>query len=327
MPQTPPPFSIPTPGPDPDRSKTRRTCWLLVLTLWISSAVTAAQNGSGAQPSPAQRLFSEPEAERMRALAEQQPPATQVLWLETQHESFLGLFEAAERPQPRGRVLLLPHDRTHPDWPGAMQTLRRTLPAEGYTTLAIALPDEPLPLLPLLDPPASAASEANDSLPLDDHARRIRERIDAALAYLERVSGPLYLVGEGSGGYWVVHALLQSQPGGTPILINARQPITPKMPPLHEAVARLSGPALDLVQTPLAPGAEALDAWRLRRASARRAGLETYLGVRLPPQVGSKAAIQPRLRSQILALIEKHLEPARQKAPAPKPAAINQPPG
>jgi len=289
-----------------------------------------------ADPAPAsngaERLLPDKEQERMMALSASQPVSTEVLWLETQHESFLGLFQPANQPQPRGGILLLPHDRTSPDWPGAMQTLRRGLPDKGWHTLAIALPDEPLPILPRFDS-ASAASDsgaAKGAAPLQDHFQRIAQRIEVGLNTLrQRGVQKIYLVGEGSGGYWASRYLDEHDEQALyPILIDATQPTTPAMPLLQRLTEKQRLPALDLyhgnglARDPIEQQA------RLRADSAKRAGLPAYLSVRMAPRAGDWRQTDPRLLAVVSGLIERHLEKATQpKAAPPAAAPSNRRPG
>jgi len=253
----------------------------------------------------------------MMALAGSQPPETEILWLETQHESYLGLFEPANRPQPRGGALLLPHDRTSPDWPGAMQTLRRGLPDKGWHSLAIALPDEPLPLLARFDASAAPPGAAAEADPLQDHYQRIAQRIDVALSALKgRGVERVYLIGEGSGAYWAGR-YLSEHPGQQlyPVLIDAVQPTTSAMPPLHRVTERLQLPALDLYHGS-GLGREPVEQQaKLRADSAKRAGLNQYLSVRMPPRAGDWRQTEPRLLSLVAGLLERHMEQALQAPP------------
>ncbi len=255
----------------------------------------------------------------MIALAASQPASTTPLWLETQHESYLALYQPANRPQPRGGVLLLPHDRTSPDWPGAMQTLRRGLPDKGWHTLAIALPDEPLPLLPRFES-ASDAATSNEESPLQDHYLRISQRIETALAALrERGATKIYLIGEGSGGYWT-NRYVSEHLGEQlyPILIDASEPNT-AVQPLHQLTDALSMPALDLYHGDGLGQTAAARAAKLRADAARRAGHSSYFSVRMPPQADDWRQTDPRLLSLISGMIDKRLEAASQPQPQPEP--------
>lgn len=299
---------------------------LLPLCLLLSSLATQA-----ADPPPnatSERLLADKEQERMMALAANQPPATTPLWLETQHESYLGLFQPANQPQPRGGILLLPHDRTSPDWPGAMQTLRRGLPDKGWHTLALALPDEPLPILALI--PASTAS-ASEEDPLKDHFVRISQRLDVAIKALqERGANRIYLVGEGSGGYWAMRYIADHLGQQLyPILIDAAQPNTPATPPLYRLTETLQLPVLDLYHGN-GLGLEPVEQQaRLRNDSAKRGGLSQYLSVRMPPRAGDWRQTEPRLLALVSGLIERHMEKALQPEPTPveAPRKRNRKPG
>ena len=192
---------------------------------------SAAVSDSGSDP----RILPDLEQERLSALANSQRPGTQTLWLETAHESFLGLYKPANRPIAQGAVLLLHHDRTSADWPGAITTLRSGLPDQGWHTLSVALPDEPEYIPPRVDnvtlsisdndtntdtvennqaaaPTEQQPTESDDKLA--DHYQQISARIEAGLAQLQQQQPEkLVVIGEGSGAYWALRFAVDKQQG------------------------------------------------------------------------------------------------------------------
>lgn len=66
----------------------------------------------------------------------------QVHWFnEGTKEAFLGLYTEEFGEQPQGYALVLHDNQQHPDWPGLVNHMRSQLPAGGWSTLAISLPD------------------------------------------------------------------------------------------------------------------------------------------------------------------------------------------
>lgn len=68
---------------------------------------------------------------------------TEIHWFrEGQESRFLGLFTPEHGEKPQGYALILHDNQQHPDWPGLIRTLRLQLPAGGWSTLSISLPDQ-----------------------------------------------------------------------------------------------------------------------------------------------------------------------------------------
>lgn len=88
----------------------------------------------------------------------------EVLWLEAGGQKFLALFQSAAKEEANGAVILLHDSGENPIWPEAIEAVRRTLPAHGWHTLAIALPTPVPPAvpersLPVYTPPAAPPPE------------------------------------------------------------------------------------------------------------------------------------------------------------------------
>lgn len=67
----------------------------------------------------------------------------EVITLETENESFYGLFLEEESGNPQGAILILHDNQQHGHWPKVIAPIREYLPQFGWTTLAIELPDTP----------------------------------------------------------------------------------------------------------------------------------------------------------------------------------------
>ncbi|RDE19862.1 DUF3530 family protein [Motiliproteus coralliicola] len=299
---------------------------LFLSMTWVAQAEDPAPGGdasndgapmadTGSDP----RILPDLEQERLSALANSQLPDTETLWLETAHESFLGLYKPANRPVALGAVLLLHHDRTSADWPGAITTLRRGLPDQGWHTLSLALPDEPEYIPPRIDDVVlnavpdsddngeqTQASQENgtESDPTDankdqlaDHYEQISARIEAGLnQLLQQQPEVILIVGQGSGAYWALRYSVdqQQQQPLIPVMLEAMEPVTPTEPNLSELVEKLQRPTLDLYYSGLDQQASLMAA-KQRRDSAKRHAVANYRSIRLPAKPGDWSQLDRRL--------------------------------
>jgi hypothetical protein len=131
-------------------------------------AETAApQTAAPAPPEPPpQALSVQQEAQKARLLRQQMPQ--QSLELQAAGETFTALWQPDTSGKTLGVVLML-HDASQtPDWPSHLQNLRAHLSQQGWSTLAISLPD-PLPspvptrpadpVFPSTPPPAAEGAQ------------------------------------------------------------------------------------------------------------------------------------------------------------------------
>lgn len=68
-------------------------------------------------------------------------PASEVLELVTETESFMALWQPANVAAPKGVILILPGEGESADWPSGIAPLRRKLPDYGWHTLSLSLPE------------------------------------------------------------------------------------------------------------------------------------------------------------------------------------------
>lgn len=290
----------------------------------------AATSDSGSDP----RILPDLEQERLQALADSQLPDTEILWLETQHESFLGLFQPANKAAPKGAVLLLHHDRTSADWPGTVTTLRHGLPDQGWHTLSLALPDEPEYIPPRLidieltgldkasstasasvaSPPPQPTTDADaDKDKLAEHFDQISARIDAGLAYLaQQQPEKLLILGQGSGGYWALRYTVVKNPSPLlyPVLIDTVPPVTPTEPSLIELIEELQRPTLDLYHGN-GLKQQRVEVLALQRVNAaKRKGHQLLTSSRMPPRAGDWRQPDKRLLGVTRGMLEKLTEPS-----------------
>lgn len=229
---------------------------------------------AGTEPAPAgadpQRP---PPAERsadVAAALAAQLPAQEQQRLQAPDESFLALWRPANVAQPHGVVILLGGDGESPDWPTSLGPLRRKLPDAGWHSLALGLPD-PLDSQPQArrpaqpdstaeaaaadeeaaapsSPPVAALTEemaASDAPPEDPaarHARRIQQRIAAALQLARQQQAPrIVLLGHGNGAYWSARYLSEEKPADVQnlLLVAPEQPADTR-PGLDELLPELT---------------------------------------------------------------------------------------
>jgi pimeloyl-ACP methyl ester carboxylesterase len=231
------------------------------------------EQGAAADP-PAADLSRPPQAERSAdaasALIRQLPDQEQQV-LQAGDESFLALWLPANAVEAHGVVVLVAGDGESADWPNVLGPLRRKLPEAGWHSLTLSLPDpqDDLPLAPAIKaanaatatdapPPAAKAGElppVTDTVqpdpspqtdqPTEDaserHARRIKQRIAAALELArQQQAKQIVLLGHGSGGYWSMRYLSDEQPADVRslLLVNVK-PAADASPGLDELQASL----------------------------------------------------------------------------------------
>ncbi len=271
-----------------------------------SQATGSAEKGSMAADG---RYLPDMEQQRLAALAKSQSATTEALWLETQHESFLGLLERANTPNPAGVVILLHHDRSSPDWPELIAPLRKGFPDIGWHSLSLALPDTPLPPVPGAARPDSEETpvKAKDA---QGFAERVDERINAALDQAQRLQATrVILLGVGSGGYWAARfgagSSLQTL---SVVLIDAQQATVDELPPMTEFMGKNTITLLDLYHG-ASPTGDAIENGALARANqARRNGKSNYLKVRMPPRASNWKQTDRRLLGTLRGLIRRNIE-------------------
>lgn len=96
-----------------------------------------------AAPTPIKALER---SEQEAAVLIQRLPAEQQRMLKADDSEFLGLWLPANRPTAQGTIIIVPGNNETADWPKVVGPLRRALPAGGWNTLSLTLPD---PLDPL----------------------------------------------------------------------------------------------------------------------------------------------------------------------------------
>ncbi|MBS7664203.1 alpha/beta hydrolase family protein [Pseudomonas lalucatii] len=249
---------------------------LLLLGPHAQGAEQADANAEAAAVPPQETRA--PLLERSQADAralERQLPEPQQQHLEADGEAFLALWRPAHTDAPQGTVILLPGAGESADWPRSVGPLRRKLPASGWHSLSLSLPDAPSDAAARREPgepaqddtPADVpAAGAGDNAPLaatpaaelgsaeagaaaptptaasaprQGHAVRVLARIDAAVAFAERQQAqPVVLLGHGSGAYWAARYLAERRPAQIRhlLLVAAAQP--PGLSPgLEELIA------------------------------------------------------------------------------------------
>lgn len=165
------------------------------------------------QTSPSEKAIKEAHLNNQELIA-QLNDSSDIHWLDADKEDFLGLLLEQTQLKPQGGVIFLHGENQHPDWPGALHTLRTTLPNHGWTTLSISLPynkatqksqskensnkDTPSP--------APANTEADQA-----YTQTVLRRIDAAIKILSELGYlNVIIAGSDSGAYWTTKYLEQT---------------------------------------------------------------------------------------------------------------------
>lgn len=311
----------------PSLRRFRRPLALLVLGLLLPVGAGAQEPASS--EAAGSRILPDLEQQRLQALANSQGENTRVIWLETNQESFLGLYEPALQPRPKGGILLLHHDRTSADWPGPIKSLRQGLPEEGWHTLSIAVPDQPrLPVEQTL----AAEARGEEGKLLDRHFEQISERIESGLSYLQTQGAEHFMVlGVGSGAYWAMRYTREvPERVNSLVLIDALRPHPTVEPELDQLVGELQVPILDLFHGSMS-GREPVELRAAQRGrEVRRKGLENYLQYRISHRPSDWKRADQRLISIMRGLIAKRIDPLDQRKKVEKigrPPTQQRPPG
>ncbi|MNQ49309.1 Alpha/beta hydrolase family protein [compost metagenome] len=211
---------------------------------------------AGSRPAQTERS-----ADAARALSRHLPSQEQQQ-LQAGDEAFLALWRPANAAEAHGVVVLVAGAGESADWPRVIGPLRRKLPNAGWHSLSLSLPDPqdslpPAPAAPVdVDPgaadeplpdanaaPAEPSPQADQPVADADerHARRIKQRIAAALELArQQQAKQIVLLGHGSGGYWSTRYLNEEQPA------DVRSLLLVDVKPAADA-----SPGLDELQTSL----------------------------------------------------------------------------
>ncbi|MEH6627216.1 MAG: DUF3530 family protein [Motiliproteus sp.] len=279
------------------------------------------------QNKPGGRVLPKPEQQQLAQLAKEKLPNTEILWLETQHESFLGLLHPAISGEPLGGVLILHHDRTSPDWPELIHGLRAGLPRQGWHTLSIATPEMPKPAFPKRGEETASTAQASDNeAATKAFAEKIFERIEAGLNKLQSLDAKRFVVlGVGTSGYWASRYAAEAgaQRPLNLTLVDALSPSIKVEPTFATLVASLKTPTLDLYHGSGLKKSPTLrssieTAASQRMDEARRQQRQNYLQRRLPIAAPISGVSDQRLLSTFKGLFEKHLKQLQPSADAAK---------
>lgn len=247
-----------------------RSAWVFCCLATVTASV-AAQNADEDNLPPRFMPDQEQHARDLQARYANQLPAGQFVVLPVGPENMPALWLEQRTAQPQGGALIIHDDGQHPDWPRIVQDLRQHLPTHGWSTLAIALPPRPAPLVPMRqhgvdEPiPASAAGSDEDLA----FAPGVAARLQAGETELGR-RGLLnvVLIGVGTGALHAAEYLANERPEANDglglVMIGARPEDTQALAPL---LADLAVPILDIYFA----GEPAAAAARERRASVNRA--------------------------------------------------------
>ncbi|MEO4048839.1 DUF3530 family protein [Pseudomonas sp. CAU 1711] len=313
----------------------------LLLSLALPAlAEEAASPADSTAPTPPeqseepQRLpLEERSADSAEALERQLPKGEQQM-LQAEGSRFLALWKAANAPEAKGVVILIPGANETADWPLAINPLRSKLPDIGWSSLSLSLPDspqEPLPeaVLPRAPEPITvdtaasateAGAEAEDeteaeaapaeptteapAAPPMDPAQRVFARIDAGIAFAEQQDAKhLVLLGHGAGAYWAALYLKERKPERIARLaVVAPQLPGGQTPPLDELIPNLELATGDFFYKD--QGSERSAAARRMQAS-KRLGHDGYTQVALQALPGNREAEQEQLFRRVRGWLEK----------------------
>ncbi len=302
------------------------------------AATTTAPAADTAIDTSTQRPeVSERSQDEALALQEQLPAGEQQL-LKAGDESFLALWQPANKGDAQGLVILLPGAGESADWPQAIGPLRSKLPNAGWHTLSLTLPD-PQPAAdstepstaeaatttePAATPDASAATAETspaDSAPASDnsaaaatpeqtpeqHAERVLARIQAGIEFAQQQKpNSIVLLGHGTGGYWAARYLSEHPTSPVQNLLLVA-PLLPEQfsPSLDELVPKLQLAVGDFYYKNQQP--ERTSALKRMQASKRQKS-PAYIQVAMSALPGNPATEQEQLYRRIRGWLSLHLQ-------------------
>ena len=312
--------------PHRNRSALPALCLSLLFTSGFSAQ--AADAPAPAAEPPAQR---QPLPERSQAEAsalERQLPQEEQQQLQAGSDSFLALWKPANSAEPEGVVIIVPGAGENADSPQAIAPLRRKLPDANWGTLSLSLPDVSVDTLPprLIQAPeaavdtsskegstaakpieqaASAEAEGTDPAVVpgaqeqdQTDAKRIFERIDAAVAFAQTQSArSVVVLGHGTGAWWAARYLSEKQPSQVQrlVMVAGKTPAA-RQPDLQQLAPGLKLPTADVFYQD-----EALESKKAqeRAQAAKRLKNDTYKQVSLNALPGDSAAEQEQLYRRV----------------------------
>ncbi|SFX24411.1 DUF3530 family protein [Marinospirillum alkaliphilum] len=308
---------------------------ILVFPVWANLPAGFGFDEEEEEDTAPQRVEPDPMREMLRTLRNELP-ASQLLELPlADDETFLALQLEALSARPKGRLLLLPGDGLHPDWPLGIAPIRRNLPEYGWHTLSLSLPayrplgvaPRTLPPGPLLsrmpqnqkpvkqDEPDAAASagfgfaEEDEEEPvvqerpdpaerLAQHREKVEARVQSALNHVGS-GGKLVLVLQGESVYWLQPWLESGRLGRQVplILLHVEAPVGADPTSIADTLRRLGAnrPILDIYN---ASNQEQRHLAEIRKAAYRRAGNQQAVQFPMNFESGARAATTDRWLSQ-----------------------------
>lgn len=251
------------------------------------------------------------------------PADTLLEFLEDSEGTFPKLTQLAVRAEPLGAILLLTDTLSQQQWLDQSQHLRIYLAEQGWLTLTLPLPIQPV----------RTDRDTDDSFAerLDQHASRVTSRIESGLSSIteERI----LIIAFGRSVEWAIrslqnHNLQSNDPGIRLIMINPRPANDQNPLSLLEAMAEIESTVIDLYKEPYPADQKAIPDARMRRNTMVRAGHPDF------HQQVIKDAIWGResdwLKRQVRGLINTHIILADKRREAMTPEAMEvdeRPPG
>ena len=243
---------------------------------------------------------ADPTRDREQAIADQLLKELQVgeaLQLGAEGERFLGLFTASAGEK-KGGVLLLHGLGDHPNSAGAIRALRTRLPAGGWATLAIQLPN-----------PAPHESRAAYGGLVEKAVARTRLGVD----YLRQQQvGNVVLIGHDLGAVIALVAAVEPRPSEVKALVTLGLAPADDLEPSLDVFAALAGNNLPLLDIYGGMDSKQVMASRARRANAARnasAGVGPYEQLQIDGATHEFNAVGDELVKRVRGWLQRLLQP------------------
>ncbi|MEH6579599.1 MAG: DUF3530 family protein [Amphritea sp.] len=294
------------------------------------------------------RSEPDPESQLIAALAKEQTPDTEVIWLETAKETRLALYQPTGSAVSHGGILIFHDQETSPDWPEIVRPLRTQLTRHGWNTLSVSVPYPAQLMLPertlstpgtepLSAPSGNEASSDDNASPatsVESTEQQVQKEsyqetfTRIAQAASEQLSAKNHhrqvVIGIGNGALWGAAYVQQNQQAQDLrlIMINPSQPADPQSPKLLDLIPELSVTTLDLY---FASSPQKIQDAARRKRTALRHKLPNYKQFRVNQQTDDHKREQQWLTRQVRGLLHTHIVKADEKTPIATPAMQPEP--
>lgn len=243
--------------------------------------------------------------------------AHEIETIETNGESFLGLFEESASGDPQGCVLMLHSDHGHPDWPQVISPLRHSLPEHSWCTLSIEIPD-------VEDRAALSTPENNEAETADAPVRLPNEdivftRINAAQQLIrEKGYSQVAYLGYRTGAAYALRYAAENNITGQALMLIEPRTIAPLSEyQFSQEIRRLRLSVLDYYFDRTYQ-AHQFARWRQSAANKRTVRNQSYVQINAVPDARYDPSGDKRLEQRVWGFLKQNTNQSNQRRELPE---------